>query len=56
MIKEEKAFDKYVEIWERVNNVIIVKKFNDELIYSKKYLIAKKHSPQKKAYNFAIEK
>ena len=54
MIKEENVFDKYMNIWEKVNN--IEKKINSELIYSKKYLIAKKHSTQKKALNIFIEK
>ena len=41
MIKEEKVFDKYMEIWEKVNNII--KKNKIELIYSRKtFNIAKK--------------
>ena len=37
MIKYEKDFSKYMTIWENVRNIII-KKFNSELIYNKKYL------------------
>ena len=40
IIREEKVFDKYMEILEKVSN--IVKGINNELIYGKKYLIAKK--------------
>ena len=36
MIKDEKVFDKYMTIWEKVSNVI--KKVNSELIYNKKDL------------------
>ena len=35
MIKDEKIFDKYVTIWEKVSNII---KKNSELIYNKEYL------------------
>ena len=35
---------------ENINNII--KKINSKLIYSKKYLIAKKNSTQQKAFNF----
>ena len=38
MIKEEKGFDKYMKIWEKQYNKNII----SELIYSKKYVIAKK--------------
>ena len=41
LIKEEKVFDKYNEIWERVSN-IINKEFNSRLAYNKKYLKLKK--------------
>ena len=34
MIKEENVFDKHMNIWEKINNMI--KKINSELIYSKK--------------------
>ena len=47
MIKEENDLDKYMEIGEKVD--YIIKKINSELIYSKKYLIAKKNSTQKKS-------
>ena len=40
MIKGENFFDKYMKIWEKVNNII--KKVNSEVIYNKKYLKAKK--------------
>ena len=40
MIKEEIVFDIYMETWETVNNII--KKINSELMYSKKYIIAKR--------------
>ena len=53
MIKEEKVFDKYMEIQEKVNNTI--EKTNSELIYSKKYLIAKKHATPKESFNVFIE-
>ena len=32
MIKDEKNFDKYMTIWEKVSNIIIIK-INNELIY-----------------------
>ena len=55
MIKKiEKKFDKYMQIWWKVNN--IMKKINSELIYRKKYLVTKKHSTQKKASNVFIWK
>ena len=53
MIKEEKVFDKYMEIQEKVNNAI--EKTNNELIYRKKYLIAKKHVTPKECFNAFIE-
>ena len=55
MVKEEKIFDRYMEIWGKVSN-LINEKVNSELINSKKYLIAKKHATQKKAINAFIEK
>ena len=39
MIKEAKAFDKFMDIWEKVSNII--KDIDSELIYSKKYVTAK---------------
>ena len=39
MIKDEKIFDKYMIIWEKVSNMI---KNNSELIYNKKYITAEK--------------
>ena len=41
LIKEENVFIKYMEILEKVNN-IIKNKFNSKLMYSKKYLKAEK--------------
>ena len=41
MIKEEKAFDKHNEIWEKVSN-ISEKEFNNELVYNEKHLKAVK--------------
>ena len=41
LIKEENVFIKYIEILEKVSNIIKTK-FNSELIYSKKYLKAEK--------------
>ena len=55
MIKEiEKKFDKYMQIWWKVNN--IMKEINSELIYHKKYIVTKKHSTQKKSSNVIIWK
>ena len=54
LIKEEKVFDKYNEIWERVSN-IINKEFNSRLAYNKKYLkLKKKRLTQKNAFNIFI--
>ena len=41
LIKDEKTFDKYNKIWEKVSN-IIQNKINSELIYNRKYLNAEK--------------
>ena len=41
LIKEEKAFDKHNEIWEKVSN-ISEKEFNNELVYNEKHLKAVK--------------
>ena len=38
MIKDEKNFDKYMTIWEKVTN--ITRNNNSELLYNKKYLKA----------------
>ena len=54
MIKEENVFDKYMEIQKKVNNTI--KKTKSELMYGKKYLIAKKYPTQKESFNVFIEK
>ena len=48
VIKEEKDFDKYMEILEKVSNIIT--KNYSELIYSKKYLIAKKPCNTKESF------
>ena len=40
MIKNEKMFDKYMTIWEKVSTIIQINK--NELIYNKKYLKAEK--------------
>ena len=52
MIKEEKNFDKYMTICEKVCN--IMKKINSELVYNKKCLKAEKDSTQKKIFNVFI--
>ena len=44
-----------METWEKVSNIII-KRFNSDLICCKEYLIAKKHSIQKKAFSVFTEK
>ena len=49
LIKEEKVFIEYMEILEKVSN-IIKNKFNSDLIYSKKYLKAEKKT-QNEAFN-----
>ena len=41
LIKEEKAFDKHNEIWEKVSN-ISEKEFSNELVYNEKHLKAVK--------------
>ena len=48
MIKDEKFFDEYMKIWEKVSK-IMKNKFNSEFIYHKKYLKAEKNSTQMKA-------
>ena len=53
LIKEEKIFLKYIEILEKVSN-IIKREFNSELIYSKKYLKAKKET-KKKVFNVNMD-
>ena len=50
MIKDENFFDKYIKIWEKVNNII--KKVNSEVIYNKKYLKAKKVHRKRKLLIF----
>ena len=53
-IEDEKFFDKYMEILEKVSN-IIKNKFNSELIYNKKYLKPKQNSTQKRPFNVFID-
>ena len=53
MIKNEKFFDKYMKIQEKVRNIIKIK-FNSDLIKNKIYLKVKKKSKQKKAFNVFI--
>ena len=55
MTKDEKNFDKYRAVWEKVSN-IIKKTFNSELIYNnKKYLQAEKSfNTKEKAFNVFI--
>ena len=48
MIKEVNVFDKYMEILEKVSN--IMKKINSELIYSEKYLTTKKTFNAKESF------
>ena len=48
MIKEDNDFDKYIEIWQKVKNTI--KKINSQLIYTKKYLIAKETFNTKESF------
>ena len=43
LIQKEKKLIKYIEILEKVS-YIIKNKFNNKLIYSKKYLIAEKNA------------
>ena len=49
LIKEEKVFDKYNEIQEKVCN-IIKKEFNGKLVYNKKYLQAEKQINTKEGF------
>ena len=48
MIKDGKTFVKYMIIWEKVSNII--KNFNSELIYNKKYLKAEKRFNTKESF------
>ena len=47
MIKDENFFYKYMNIWEKVSNVI-KNRFNSEITYNKKYLKAEKKSKHKR--------
>ena len=48
---KEKVFIKYMKILDKVSN-IIKKKFNSELIYSKKYLKAEKNKHKRRLSMF----
>ena len=48
MIKEKKNFDEYNETLEKVSN--IVKKFNSELVYNKKYIKAENKISSKESF------
>ena len=48
-IKDEKPFDKYMTIWEKVSNMI-KRKFNSELIYNKEYLTVEKRFNTKESF------
>ena len=50
LMKEEKVFIKYMEILEKVSN-IIKNKFDSELISSKKYIKAEKKKQQKESFS-----
>ena len=50
MIKDEKFFDKYMTIWEKVSNIIKTN-FNSELIYNKKYIKAEERFNTKKSFH-----
>ena len=54
ILKEEKDFDNHMEVWEKVIN--IKKYINSELIYSKKYLVAKKTFSTKESFQFFYRK
>ena len=54
MLKEEKVFEKYMEIWEEVSNTI--KKIILNLYIVKNILQLKTHSTQKKVFNVFIKK
>ena len=47
LIKCEKKFKKYYEIWENVSN-IMTKKFNSEPVHNKKYLKAGKNQHKRR--------
>ena len=49
MIEDEKFFDKYIKILEKVSNIII-KKINPGLIYYKKHLKAEKRFNTKESF------
>ena len=53
MIKDEKCFDKYMKIWEKVGN-ITKHKFNSELICNQKYLMVKKMNTKESFQCFYI--
>ena len=49
MIKDEKCFEKYMAIWEKVSN--IMKKVNSELMYNKSHLKAEKRCNTKESFH-----
>ena len=49
MMKDEKIFDKYTTVWDKVSN-LIKKKFNSELIHDKKYLKVEKRFNTKESF------
>ena len=51
MIKNEKFFDKYMKIQEKVRNIIKIK-FNSDLIKNKIYLKVKKNQNKRKRSMF----
>ena len=51
LIKEEKVFIKYMEILEKVSN-IIKNEFNSKLIYTKRYLKAEKKKHKRRLLMF----
>ena len=53
MIKDEQVFHKYMTVWEKASDIIIIKT-NSDLIYNKKYIKAEKFSTQKKAFSIFI--
>ena len=51
MIKDENFFYKYMNIWEKVSNVI-KNRFNSEIIYNKKYIKAEKKANTKESFQY----
>ena len=55
IIEEEKVFDKYMEILEKVSN-IVNGKFNSELIYNKNYIEVEKSFNMKESFQCFMKK